>query len=116
MNNKVYIAGRITGDPNYRTKFKSAEAVVKEWWFFDRHGVKVAQRRGRFGFEAVNPAEFTIFGKLLDRYPWRVAMAVCLFNLLGCSHVYMLKDWKDSRGAQKEHKWAKFFGKEIIYQ
>lgn len=116
MNNKIYIAGRITGDPNYKAKFKSAETAVKDWQFFDRHGVKYYIRHSHFGFEAVNPAEFTLFGKILDRYPWRVAMAVCLCKLLGCSYVYMLKDWKQSKGATKEHKWAKFFGKEIIYQ
>lgn len=116
MNNKVYIAGRVTGDPYYRAKFKSAEATVKDRQFFDRHGVKAAMLLGRFGFKAVNPAEFTLFGKLLDRYSWRIAMAVCLWHLLGCSYVYMLKDWKDSKGARKEHKWAKFLGKEIIYQ
>lgn len=116
MNNKCYIAGRVTGDPNYRAKFKSAEATVKEWWFFDRHGVKIAQRSGRFGFQAVNPAEFTLFGRDLTHYSWHVAMAVCLCRLLSCSYVFMLKDWKDSKGATVEHRAAKLLGKEVIYQ
>ena len=116
MNNKIYIAGRITGDPNYKAKFKSAEATVKDWRFFELNGQKAALHLGRFGFEAVNPAEFTLLGRDLTHYFWAVAMTVCFCKLLGCSYVYMLKDWKDSRGARKEHKWAKFFGKEIIYQ
>lgn len=116
MNNKVYIAGRITGDPNYRGKFKSAEATVKSWWFFEQYGFKAAMRYGRFGFRAVNPTKFTFLGRGLERYPWFVAMTVCLRKLLRCSYVYMLDDWADSRGAKIEHKWAVFFGKEIIYQ
>ena len=35
MNNKIYIAGRITGDPNYRAKFKSAETSVRTLGFFE---------------------------------------------------------------------------------
>lgn len=116
MNNRIYIAGRITGDPDYTAKFKSAAATVTQWWFFDRHGVRTAQRLGRFGFEAVNPVEFTLFGRTLDRYSWTVAMSVCLCRLMSCSHVYMLADWQDSKGATLEHKVAKLLGKQIIYQ
>jgi hypothetical protein len=28
----------------------------------------------------------------------------------------MLKDWRESRGARKEHRWAKFLHKHIIYE
>lgn len=116
MNNKIYIAGRITGDPNYRAKYKSAETSVRTLGFFEQYGMKVSLICERVGFRAINPTRFTFFGRDLEHYPWVVAMAVCLWHLLGCSYVYMLKDWTRSRGARIERKWAMFFGKEIIYQ
>ena len=116
MNNKIYIAGRITGDPHYRAKFKSAEAAVKDWRFFDRHGVNYYIRHNHFGFVPVNPTEFTLLGHDLAECRWSLAMVVCLCKLVRCSYVYMLKDWKQSKGASVEHRWAKFLGKEIIYQ
>lgn len=116
MNNRIYIAGRITGDPNYTEKFNSAVKTVKQWWFFERHGVKAALRLGRFGFDVVNPVEFTLFGRTLDKYSWTVCMIVCLFRLVRCSYVYMLHDWHESKGATLEHKAAKFLRKQIIYQ
>lgn len=116
MNNKIYIAGRITGDPNYKAKFKSAEATVKDWRFFELNGKKAALHLGRFGFEAVNPAEFTLLGHDLAECRWSLAMVVCLCRLVRCSYVYMLKDWKQSKMAMIEHRWAIFLGKEIIYQ
>ena len=42
-------------------------------------------------------------------------MVVCFFMLLRCSYVYMLADWRDSKGATKEHRWAKIMHKRIIY-
>ena len=116
MNNRIYIAGRITGDPHYRAKFKSAEATVKDWRFFDRHDVKYAIHHDHFGFVPVNPAEFTLLGNDLTEYSWYLAMVVCLCRLVRCSYVYMLKDWKQSKMAMIEHRWAIFLGKEIIYQ
>lgn len=116
MNNKIYIAGRITGDTNYKAKFLKAEEEVSDFCFFDLHGVKAAIRIGSCEFEPVNPTHFTFFGSLLEKYSWTVSMAVCIHNLLWCSYVYMLDDWKESRGARVEHRIAKLTGKILIYQ
>lgn len=110
MNNKVYIAGKVTGDPDYKAKFEKAEKKVRDISFFDRNGVQAAIA-GWFFFEPVSPAAFIPEGTR-----WRRAMAICIWRLIWCSHVYMLKDWRESRGARKEHRWAKFLHKHIIYE
>lgn len=110
MNNKVYIAGKITGDPDYRAKFAEASREVVEYTFFDRHGVEAAQA-GWFNFEPVSPAAI-----LPTDTRWHTAMIVCLAILVRCSHIYMLADWQESRGAKIEHRWAVALHKHIIYQ
>ena len=109
MNNRIYIAGKVTGDPDYRAKFEAAVEKVAAFPFFDRNGVEAAMH-GWLGFEPVNPT-----AKLTPDTKWRKAMVVCFFMLLRCSYVYMLADWRDSKGATKEHRWAKIMHKRIIY-
>lgn len=116
MNNKCYIAGRVTGDTHYKQKFQSAVATVSGYRFFDRNGHKIALRSGRFGFQAVNPTAIHVFGIPIERYPYTIAMLFCLIKLSSCSYAYFLSDWKQSRGATIEHRVAKFLGKEVIYQ
>jgi len=109
MNNKIYIAGKITGDPDYVAKFDHAAQVVNDRIFFD-------SVRGPFRLRAVNPTTFTLRGKSLACYSWRLSMLVCVVKLLGCSHVYMLNDWRNSKGARIEHRIAKLTRKKIRYQ
>jgi len=117
MNNKVFVSGKITGDPSYPFKFEAACAAVAREQFFDRHGnPSLAERYGHFGFVPVNPCTLTISGKPLSAYPWWMCMVRTLWALLWCSYVYMLHDWKDSRGARWEHRAAKLLHKHIIYQ
>lgn len=97
MNNKVYIAGKVTGDPGYKSKFAAAARMLRD----NSHGI----------LQPVNPAEFTPEGM-----GWHRSMALCLLRLAGCSSVYFLPDWRDSRGAKIEHRWATALRKHIIYQ
>lgn len=118
MNNRVYIAGKITGDPNYLEKFNAAAYEVETQQFSSiiTPLQYVARQNRVMQLEPVNPAKFTLAGKSLEEYRWIVAMVICLARLLTCSFVYMLKDWPDSKGATIEHNTARFFGKRIVYQ
>lgn len=49
-------------------------------------------------------------------YSWRTCMIVTVWNLIKCPMVFMLKDWKESRGARIEHRIAKLLFKKIYYQ
>ena len=111
MNNKVYIAGPITGVENWEARFFSAELKVMSMEFFDRHGnQRLVDRYGYFGFDYVSPRMFPI-----DNLRRWAQMAYCLWHLSWCSYVYMMDGWKGSKGARQEHRWAKMLRKRIIY-
>lgn len=116
MNNRIYIAGRITGAGDYREKFAKAEEKAGGLGFYREHGGDCYVRTGAVRYETVNPCRVLLWGKGLGAYPWRVAMAVCLWKLAGCSTVYMLRDWTESRGARMENTLAQLLGKRIIYE
>jgi len=127
MNTKIYIAGRITGDEGYRAKFKAAEATLKQdhdqcvkhhgpcrgCAFQDYRYVTLCRIYDVWpqDIEIVNPVDFDLEGR-----PYWIAMIKCLWKLSRCKYVYFLRDWRYSRGAQKEHRWAKRLHKQIIYQ
>ena len=116
MNNKIYISGRITGDPNYETKFESAEDIILRSSFWKRHGAML-WREGFFGFLIVNPVHLLDnIGVDMRRLPWWLCMVACVAAVCRCSTVYMLHDWRYSRGARIEHWVARHLGKHIIYQ
>lgn len=87
---KVYIAGKITGDPNYREKF----AVFAE----------VEQKRGNV---VLNPA---ILPTGLSQADY---MRIC-FAMIDCAdEVSFISDYRDSVGARLEWDYCKKIGKPI---
>ena len=95
MSRIIYISGKITGDENYRKKFRDYELLI---W---RHGDIIH-----------NPIDFTPFLWVKN---WYCYMISCLWHLASCSHIYMLPDWKQSKGARIERKISMFFGLKVIY-
>ena len=97
----IYIAGQVTGDPDYEAKFAKAEARLREV----------------YGGNIVNPVkelqkEF-IFP---EKIAWDTLMISCLKRLSGCTHIYMLPDYYKSIGACIELEWARKIGLGIIYE
>ena len=77
---KVYIAGKITGDPAYREKFARAEARLRA-----------------LGHIVMNPAI------LPDGFTHAEYMLICFAMIDVCDAVFFLSDWVDSDGAWQEH-------------
>lgn len=92
---KVYISGRITGNPHYKEEFAKAELIVKAG-----------------NCEAVNPAK----NILPATAGWADYMRVCVRQLSECDGIYMLANWQKSRGAKLEHHIAKELGLCIYYE
>lgn len=104
-NNKVFISGKVSGTDLEETKrkFTSAERVAERYF------------RIEFGYYPKNVINPTQLG-LTNADSWLMCMIVCIWHLLKCNTIFMLSDWKESRGARIEHRIAKFLRYEIIYQ
>lgn len=102
MKKTIYISGKITGTDDYEAKFAEAEKKLEEQ-----------------GYLVINPVEY---GKLLQdifspKVPkWRDYMKSDLQALMTTDRIYMLKDYKESKGARLEHFLAKILKYKIIYE
>lgn len=93
---KIYIAGKVTGDPCYKMKFNAGvERLVELGW--EREQI-------------VNPAQL-----VPAELPWPRAMWRCLKLMCGCEWVALLPDWRESRGARIERFVATVLRKWMIY-
>lgn len=81
----VYIAGRITGDQNYREKFANAQKELEQ-----------------AGHIVLNPACLPVGMKQADY------MRICMAMLETAGAVALLPDWSLSRGAKLEVSWCRY--------
>lgn len=88
---KIYIAGKITGEPNYKEKFDIAATSLEEQ-----------------GHIVLNPAELPE-GMLPADY-----MRICFAMIDTADAIYLLKDWRSSFGAFIERNYAMYIGKSIL--
>ena len=89
----VYLAGQITGDPKYQSKFRAA-----------------AQMLGLKGYTVLNPAILPPDG---FEYAAYIRMTVAM--LVECEAVCFLPCWKHSSGARDEYELARAMGKVIFH-
>lgn len=90
---KVYLAGKITGDPNYREKFAAAAKKLEE----------------RAGVTVISPAVTPEGLKKADY------MRICFAMLESADTAAFLPDWEDSPGAQLEKHWCEYVGKKMVF-
>lgn len=91
---KVYIAGRVTGEPRDTVimKFAGAEALLRA-----------------SNYIPVNPLKHVnSLAKPIE------AMKMCLPLMLECDAILLLNDWGFSEGAQIEAQLARYVGMNII--
>lgn len=92
---KIYISGAITNNENYKKDFEKAESEV----------------RGLGGIP-YNPARIG----LPPEADYEEYMKLCLDMVDMCEGIYMLKNWKESKGANRELGYALGQDKIVIYQ
>lgn len=92
---KIYLAGKITGNPNFKDDFKKAELELR---------LK--------GHKVLNPAD-TI--ARIDGLKHEEYLHICLAMIDVADAVAFLPNWKDSKGAKIEMEYAKKANKKIMY-
>lgn len=90
---KVYIAGKITGNEDYRSQFKCREMIL----ILEGHIV-------------INPADLP---QGLEHHEY---MHICKSMIDVCDAVSFLDNWVDSPGAKIEHEYAKEKGKLLWFK
>lgn len=90
MKNKIYIAGPVTGDPEYRDKFNAAECylIVKGW-------------------RVLNPA---VLPETLDPADY---LPICMAMLNQADAVVVLQGFAKSAGAKIEFLYSEYQNKEV---
>ena len=76
---RVYIAGKITGNPDYEDQFAEAENKLRA-----------------DGFDPINPAVNP------EQPSWSDYMRVSMRQLLSCDAIALLDGWQQSKGASLE--------------
>ncbi len=91
---RIYISGPMTGydDFNYPAFFSAEERLVKR------------------GYTVVNPA------RNQPCNTWHDYMRIDIKQMMDCDTLFMLKNWRTSKGACLEHYIAKELKFEIIYE
>lgn len=91
MTELIYISGKITGEPNYKTKFMYAEEDL------------------RFaGFRTINPAQAP------TGLPPSTYVHMALAQIDAADAVALLTNWEDSAGAKIEKAYAEYIGKPVF--
>lgn len=84
---KIYISGKIAGDPDYKGKFARAAAQLE-----------------RQGATVINPATAPEGLAKLDY------MRICFAEMEAVDYVVFLPDWVESAGAKLERAWCDYVG------
>lgn len=90
MATKIYIAGKITGDPNYKAKFAEAENFYK-----------------KKGYTVLTPTWMPLGMQPADY------MRICFALIDTADVVAFLPDYKQSAGAEVEHAYCYYIDKNI---
>lgn len=84
---KIYISGKIAGDPNYKGKFARAAAQLE-----------------RLGATVINPDTAPEGLTKLDY------MRICFAEMEAVDYVVFFPDWVESAGAKLERAWCDYVG------
>lgn len=89
---KIYIAGAITENPNYKEDFAKAEQFLLG-----------------MGLTVVNPVKN-------EGFSYKDYIDMGLNELMRCDAIYMLKNWKKSKGADFELQYALLTGLKVFFE
>lgn len=91
MKQTIYIAGKVTGLPIHEVTMLFGDAQKK---LEDK------------GFKVLNPLELVCLHGDGFHTDWQTAMKICIRSLTQADAVFLLPNWKDSKGAKLEKQLA----------
>lgn len=96
---RIYISGKISdlSVDEYSKRFIEAEMKLVE-----------------FGYQVINPVK--IGEKLPENSEWSDYMRADIIELMKCDVIYMLSNWKESKGAKIEQRIARELGLRMMYE
>lgn len=105
---RAYIAG--ANDERKRTKvFLSGKVSGMEYYVAYAKFCNADRLLSQMGYQVVNPMKIC-----KKNWCWLRCMIKCLWAIIFCRKFHQLDNWRDSRGARIEYKWAKFLKKEFV--
>jgi len=93
---RVYISGKITGLDNHAELFEQAEKRLIEQ-----------------GYEVINPVKIN---HAEHDQSWESFMKADLVEMFKCDSIYLLENWRDSKGAVLEWFVAKELKMKVYYE
>lgn len=96
MKKTIYISGKVTGTSDYKERFAAAE-----------------QRLRLQGWRVINPVRKTAHMNPKTTL-WSEYMRVCIRLLTRCDAIYLLRGWRQSKGAIIEQRLAVDLDLDII--
>ena len=94
---KIYISGPITGTEDFLDRFDKAERFLRSK-----------------GYIPYNPAKANLMLPKEAEYEEYMIISIDILDM--CDSVYMLNNWENSKGANREYGYALGKGKEILYE
>ena len=94
---RIYVAGKMSELPDGEARMKFAEAAMR----LRERGHLVMDPAVQYGNPGFEHEDY---------------MHVCYAMIDRCEAVYMLSDWRDSKGARLELQYAADWGKAILYE
>lgn len=96
MKKVIYISGKVTGTDDYKERFAAAESRLKLQ-----------------GWRVINPVRKTAHMNPKTTL-WSEYMRVCIRLLTRCDAIYLLRGWRQSKGAVIEQRLAVDLDLDII--
>ncbi len=94
---RIYISGGISGIPDHREHFMEAQKKLEA-----------------MGFSVINPASINAQMPSDTTYEEYMMLAFTFLDMV--DHIYMLKGWEKSCGANREYGYARAMDKIIIFE
>ena len=91
---RYYISGKITEQPNFKDYFEKAEKKLYSK-----------------GHTVINPCKVEFDGLGYGEY-----LQIDMLLITFCDAIYMLKNWKTSKGAKAELRYAEALGKKVYFE